>query len=49
MNPYEVTKAELFRKIKFFAVYLGGVVVVPEILRALGVMEPLAEIPLTRR
>lgn len=49
MNPYEITKTELMRKIKFFAVYIGGMVVVPELLRSLGLIAPLAEIPLSRR
>jgi hypothetical protein len=48
MNPYEITKNELMKKLKFFAVYLSGIVVVPTILRSLGVLEPLG-VPLTRR
>ncbi len=48
MNPYEITKNELIKKLKFFAVYVSGIVVVPTILRSLGFMEPLG-VPLTRR
>ena len=48
MNPYEITKKELFNKLKFFAVYVSGIALVPTILRSLGFMEPLG-VPLTRR
>jgi hypothetical protein len=48
MNPYEVTKQELLKKLKFFAVYLGGIVIVPKLLRSIGLLEPIG-IPLTRR
>jgi len=48
MNPYEITKNELFNKLKFFAVYISGIVIVPKLLRTLGLFEPLG-IPVTRR
>jgi hypothetical protein len=48
MNPYEITKQELMKKIKFMAIYVTGIVVVPKLLRGLGFIEPLG-IPLTRR
>ena len=48
MNPYEITKQELLRKLKFFGIYVASIVVVPKLLRSLGVLEPLG-IPLTRR
>jgi hypothetical protein len=49
MNPAEITRNELMKKLKFFAAYIGGLVVVPHLLRSVGLLEPLAEIPLTRR
>ena len=48
MNPYEVTKQELLKKLKFFGFYIAGIVVVPHLLRSVGLLEPLG-IPLTRR
>lgn len=48
MNPYEITKQELFKKVKFMAIYVAGIVIVPKLLRSLGFIEPLG-IPLTRR
>ena len=48
MNPYEITKQELLRKLKFFGIYVASIVVIPKLLRSIGVLEPL-EIPLTRR
>ena len=48
MNPYEITKQELVRKLKFFAIYVGSIVLVPKLLRSLGFLAPLG-IPLTRR
>ena len=48
MNPYELTKQELLKKLKFFAVYVSGIVIVPTVLRSLGFIEPLG-VPLTRR
>jgi hypothetical protein len=48
MNPYEITKQELMKKLKFFAAYIGGIVLVPKFLRSLGLLEPLG-VPLTRR
>lgn len=48
MNPYELTKRELMNKLKFFGIYIGAIVIVPRLLRALGVMAPLG-IPLTRK
>jgi hypothetical protein len=48
MNPYEVTKQELVRKLKFFGIYVASIVVVPRLLRSIGLLEPLG-VPLTRR
>lgn len=48
MNPYELTKNELVRKLKFFGVYISVIVVVPKLLEAFGLVEPMG-IPLTRR
>jgi hypothetical protein len=48
MNPYETTKQELMRKLKFFGVYIASMVIVPQLLRSVGLLEPLG-IPLTRR
>ena len=48
MNPYEITKQELVKKLKFFAIYVGSIVLVPKLLRSLGFLAPLG-IPLTRR
>ena len=48
MNPYELTMAELVRKIKFFSAYIAGIVVLPKLLRSIGLIEPLG-VPLTRR
>jgi hypothetical protein len=43
MNPYEVTKQELMKKLKFFGVYIAGLVVVPQLLRSVGVLEPAGD------
>ena len=48
MNPYEITKEELMKKLKFFAVYVSGIMIVPSVLRSFGLLEPLG-VPLTRR
>lgn len=48
MNPYEITKQELMKKLKFFGIYVASMVVIPKLLRSIGVLEPL-EIPFTRR
>jgi hypothetical protein len=49
MNPYELTKLELMNKLKFFGVFLAGIVVLPKLLRSLGLVEPITSLPLTRR
>lgn len=49
MNPYEITKHELMNKLKFFAVFVGSIVVIPKLLRGVGLMESISGIPLTRR
>ena len=48
MNPYELTKIELMNKLKFFGIFVASIVVIPKLLRSVGVLEPL-DIPLTRR
>ena len=49
MNPYELTKQELYRKLKFFSVYITAIVAVPNLLRAFGVLAPLGVVPITRK
>jgi len=48
MNPQEITKNELMTKLKFFGAFIATIVVVPKLLRVVGLLEPL-DIPLTRR
>jgi hypothetical protein len=48
MNPQEITKNELMTKLKFFGAFIATIVVVPKLLRGVGLLEPL-DIPLTRR
>lgn len=48
LNPYEATKQELYKKLKFFGIYIAGIVVIPKLLRSIGLLEPLG-IPLTRK